>query len=327
MSAPAWISFHIYYNSDPFWLLTEGIRPCVTRARDQGLLGSYFFLRYWENGPHVRLRVKPASADKDALLRDRVQAEMESYISRRPSLIRPPARYMSEYWQAQFIAEYGQEALVAKYGPEGRIPYFENNSVATIRYEPETARYGGELGIAVAERYFEASSDIAMDVLAGPNGNDFNIALAFAVRAFFYFCLIFFDAEERLAFCDAYQGRWRDRDNPNAAAFQRTLSFKFERQRERLRRIYRSCEAVLARSDAASEDCDQRWVRLLIDLREDLAAVGSALSTSDAPAGPLGKFGILLPLYIHMNSNRLGLAIPDEVYVAYLVKRTLIDHA
>ena len=56
---PEWLSFHVFYaaNSNP--ILVEGVTPVIRRLRAEGLIERWFFIRYWLEGPHVRLRVHP----------------------------------------------------------------------------------------------------------------------------------------------------------------------------------------------------------------------------------------------------------------------------
>ena len=56
----SWLGMHIFYGANPRPMLLDCVRPLVDELTTLGLLDSYFFMNYWQEGPHVRLRLKPA---------------------------------------------------------------------------------------------------------------------------------------------------------------------------------------------------------------------------------------------------------------------------
>ncbi len=87
MSTPAaWQSHHIFYTAQSRPLLTECVGPLVRRLRERGLVHRYFFINYWLEGPHVRLRIQPASdAVSEQVRLETVQA-VTAFLARRPAL-------------------------------------------------------------------------------------------------------------------------------------------------------------------------------------------------------------------------------------------------
>lgn len=60
-SAPgAWQATHVFYAANPRPFLLQCVRPLVAELEADGLIDSYFFINYWLEGPHVRLRLKPS---------------------------------------------------------------------------------------------------------------------------------------------------------------------------------------------------------------------------------------------------------------------------
>lgn len=321
MNNAPWDSLHIFYNSDPYRLLTDCISPLVKTLTERGDLDSYFFIRYWENGPHVRLRFRPTSER----LRDAVTSEitnaLQGFLRQRPSMFKVPSKFMHPAFQKQFIAEYSEEELYQKYGPEGHIPYRPNNSVAAIQYYPEHHRYGGPAGVAVAERYFQKSSDFVLEQLSGPNGSDFGVLLGHAFRFFLYWCQVFLNPEEVPAFCQSYYRAWLGAANVDKKDFEAGIARKFDRQRQSLHGALTHCTHVT--QDPNGESIDHRWVRELASIKRDVDALDLSLTEpaiSDT-ISQVGRYHYLLPSYIHMHNNRLGLAVSDEPYVAYLALR------
>ena len=63
-----WISAHVFYSDGLDRLLTEAVRPLVGELIAARLVRAYFYLRYWDGGPHLRLRVLPARLQTRAAL-------------------------------------------------------------------------------------------------------------------------------------------------------------------------------------------------------------------------------------------------------------------
>lgn len=323
---PTWLSFHIHYNSDPFWLITETIEPLIARLLEEKLLANYFFIRYWEKGPHIRLRLMPTrAADAPALLQA-VRTPVEQFMARRPSIFKFP-KYMGPRYRDLYIEEYSEEALYAKYGETGLIPFEKNNSIQLADYEPEYARYGGPLGTDIAQAYFEDSSTIAFQLLSGQNGHDFRIVLGQAFRFFVYVCLIFLEASERAGFAAAYQRQWAQFGGKRSPSTRSEFDYKYARQRDFLDQALQGCEDVIA-GRTEPTPIDAAWVAALRRLQGSLAAAEASgdIVVPEERGGLPAYIRYLLPSYIHMHDNRLGLAISDEVYLAFLVSQALENH-
>ena len=56
-----WISLHIHRRGGMDHLLMGGVSPLIEHLRREGVLARWFFLRYWDGGPHLRLRLLPNS--------------------------------------------------------------------------------------------------------------------------------------------------------------------------------------------------------------------------------------------------------------------------
>lgn len=144
-----WSSLHAFYHSDRRGtdrLLLDGVRPLIDRLLADRLVESWFFIRYWEGGPHIRLRLRGA----DARTVDLVAEELRRYLTDHPasqSLPDPGAFY------ASFTAEPDAAS---------RYAWISSGEVQPREYVPETDRYGGPDGLAISEELFQASSRVAM---------------------------------------------------------------------------------------------------------------------------------------------------------------------
>ena len=90
----------------------------------------WYFLRYWETGPHLRVRVRNAQNV------DKIQRQLEELI------------------EAQDFAQQQSE-------PD----WLPHGNVREVEYVPETERYGGPQALPIAEEVFCHSTEVAVAVL------------------------------------------------------------------------------------------------------------------------------------------------------------------
>jgi len=141
--ADQWWFVRIYTRGfdggDP--LIGDLLPPIIAEARARGIR-RWFYIRYLdEGGPHVRLRVLGRRPVLDHLQRvhHELEADLGDLLSARPA-------------EHCFIAPVDRRA-------------YEGRSATGVRasiYEPEVAKYGGPVGLGLAEELFEFSSDLGL---------------------------------------------------------------------------------------------------------------------------------------------------------------------
>ncbi|QQQ73380.1 thiopeptide-type bacteriocin biosynthesis protein [Saccharothrix sp. 6-C] len=120
--------------------IADALAPAMAAHRADGGLADWFYLRYWQTGPHLRVRVKDARVDLAAQLRDLVAA-------------------------ADFpVVEPDPDAFYTSIGaaPGAWLPH---GDVRPVEYEPEVRRYGGPELLPLAEDVFCRSTEVAAAVL------------------------------------------------------------------------------------------------------------------------------------------------------------------
>lgn len=134
-----WLSAHIFYTGHPHLLLNDLVSPLLEHTGY-----SAFFIRYWENGPHIRLRMQ---VEDDEINRVKILLadHCSSFFARYPALHRHDA--------LQFIP-----------------------------YQPEVQRYGNAQSLPWAERQFMASSVYVLQHLRNTPSWDDSVALPHAIR-------------------------------------------------------------------------------------------------------------------------------------------------
>ncbi|MCX5197392.1 thiopeptide-type bacteriocin biosynthesis protein [Streptomyces sp. NBC_00249] len=128
----AWHSHHLFLHStteDTDAFLRDEAAPLLDGLVASGDATRWFFIRYAEDGPHVRIRVRGLSPRAAAELPDQLARSAKEV----PSVPGPWPSYHGE--------------------------------VRAVPYEPETDRYGGPAALPVAEEVFAASSRAALDAL------------------------------------------------------------------------------------------------------------------------------------------------------------------
>src|SRR5687767_9461651 len=136
-----WLSAHIFYAGSAELLLRRLVQPCIEEAGT--LLHAtcpWFFIRYSEGGPHIRLRLQVL--DKNLP----VMKELLEKHANRFFLAHP----------------FSQETALLQYIP----------------YVPEIIRYGNAETIAYAENQFCISSRYSLQSMVNRQSWDIEMALA-----------------------------------------------------------------------------------------------------------------------------------------------------
>jgi thiopeptide-type bacteriocin biosynthesis protein len=326
-----WISLHVFYaaNSNP--VLVHCIGPLVAELRERGLLSKWFFIRYWLEGPHTRIRLLPApDADPDEVRRI-AEATIAAYLKRRPALYEEDRNNSDDLYKNMFLAEYSQERWDELYGPDGAMTFRDNNSVAEIPYERELSRYGGPVGMALAESHFERSSDHVLSLLASTNVHVRTVLLGQAAQLTMTLCLTFLPDEAAIAqFLVRYRTMWETSYQEPSDSQHEKFDRSYDRMSERFVQRLRQLRAVVRGEQQAATPAEQSWLAHCADLRDEVlrcAAAGQLIFRDGVVTDPEAVLAIVLSSYVHMTNNRLGISILDEIYLSYVIVKGLAELA
>jgi hypothetical protein len=329
-----WIGTHVFYGREQSVLLLECIAPALAELARDHAIHRYFFVRYWEGGPHVRLRVEPAEGAEQRV-KELLESRIQAFLVSKPVFFDLPEG--SQVWaRRNFILEYGEQELYRKYGPEGIITTYPENTLHHFDYEPEVDRYGGPAGMEVSERHFHLSSEMVLDRLTWDNMHIKGVRLAQTITIMVAFASAFLGTEVSVArFFKEYARFWYVRFLGGTApdldvdVMPRT-ELALPKVSDRIRRMI--CD-VGAGSMRALTRKDLEWAEHARKLREELTrlirdgrlAVSTQYMDASAPgiSDELKHLLALLFSYIHMTNNRLGVALTEEISTAYLIYRTL----
>jgi len=147
-----WRAWHIFMESYQSLdrLLGQAIRPEIARLISHSAISCWFFLRYWENGPHIRIRLRDIDDVAFGSLGDRLRVAAAAIVTDMPTSSRHiDAGTRFDGWHLD----------------PSILPAFDPGSVHEIMYEPEWRRYGGVEGLSVNEEWFALSSRLALQII------------------------------------------------------------------------------------------------------------------------------------------------------------------
>lgn len=312
-----WHSLHVHYHDPQDDLLVDCIGPLVASCRT-GSPPSWFFLRYWKHGPHVRLRLRLEPAEATETLRA-LQDGIREHLARCPSTSMPRPDRLRDV--IRVLARLQGEA-------DDVQEIVSDNTIRLQPYEPEYGKYGGELGVRLAETVFESSSVIVLDVLdrirrtpARRLSAGFTMMLA-ALRGAGL-------TEPAMAeFLAMYCRFWFRYVSPEVAGAwsaglieqQRVLSpYAAAVLSDRLPAGSPAGDALTGWSVAVGAAMER------IDAADGDVLAGVTMLGSRSPARRRRDFVLLN--YVHTHNNRLGISPAHEAYLAYLAHHVVCQLA
>jgi hypothetical protein len=334
-----WQAIHVHYTGDSSPMLTECVAPLVASLRERGLIERYFFINYWLEGPHVRLRLKPVNRGATATVVAEAEAAVRAFLDRLPALWEAESEFLLDLYEDMFRMEYSEEERIRRYGTDGRMPLRENNTYRFIPYEPEYDRYGGTEGVALAEWHFEHSSDLVLGMLGLANVHLRTVRLGLAAQLMMIMASALLDGLDEVAeFLDRYHHYWRNTFQLTALADEARFDVNYADMAEGLcARFAEIHGAVSARRPDRLTNFRRVWAEHCIELRDRVsdharrAGLVFPVEYGSSVRAPLTDTGaalkILLSPYLHMTNNRLGVTLSDEAYLSYLLNRVLVEQS
>lgn len=324
----SWLGAFLYYAEPWEQFLVEAVKPFVESILDAGLAEQFFFIRYWERGPHIRLRFKGDKVFLEKELKPKLNSHFLNYFGANPS----PQIELD--WVHKLPSEQS---------------WFPNNSIQYIPYEPEIERYGGPTGILIAERQFQFSSRIVLDVIEECDSWSYARALGAGIQLHLIFAhALGMDLSETTAFYSRLFENWfgwglghvdyekkvsgkkiKQRRQETLKAF----AEQFELQKSQLIPFHRTLWNAIDNNMIFEQDWLNHWVQGMECFGETLQQeqkaghliypIGAQLNPKiSIPKNRQLLWSILFSC-VHMTNNRLGVLNRDEAYLGYLIKESL----
>lgn len=307
-TAEDWRAWHIFFQSIDTLdrMLAEGLLPEV-RNLDSGV--EFFFLRYWENGPHIRARFRGLDDEQFLALGDRLRLSAESIIATTPSVVEqtPPMGHPTASWQNN-----------------PRMVRFTPGRTVEIMYEPEFRRYGGRHGLSVNEHLFDASSRLALVIIertmAAPERRT-SIALTLTATAI---AQVVTDRDQWTEFLQGMKEQWRSYLS-DAAAVEEQAQRSFSAASDDLRAMV--SVSWLPSSAFKPQPLAERWGQILAPHFAEMRALAAdhllvhpltGIPTEGPDELEAALQNIMLS-QIHMMNNRLGIVPQQEFLFASIL--------
>lgn len=184
-----WISLHIFYHdfSRLDFLLNNLIYPLKSKYLQDS---QYFFLRYWEGGPHIRLRATDDNLQVDAIIQ-----HIEEFLSKYPDV--------SGLTKNDF---YGQRMNLEREDIK-KYKWYENNSIKVIPYHIENDNFT-KSNAEMIHVLFHFSSEFCLDLLSQLHDKEKKIQAAIYFTLIFISYLMDFKHEQILDFSYNHSKSW-----------------------------------------------------------------------------------------------------------------------
>jgi len=295
-TAPEWLSRQLHFDGALYGeqadrVLLSVVDPFIRRARAERLLTNWFFIRFGEAGTHIRLRVL-AAPEKTELL----DAALSLIID--------------------------DECAAASAFASRRLV-----DVRRDQYLPELERYGGEHAMRLSEEIFNCCSEAALDQLRKLNPTDQSARLAKALLSQLVLLHAFAGSREAARIV---AGLYSTNCIRSSAATPRTeireaFESGFEKQETFLSGVVHDVWNRLEIGESLLAELDTLRHRLL-DLSGRLYALceaGKVAYRGYTVTSPQMCVRTIVPSYIHMMNNRLGVSVIEEAFLAHVAARSL----
>ncbi|MER5636432.1 thiopeptide-type bacteriocin biosynthesis protein [Kitasatospora sp. NPDC002227] len=300
--APEWESLHVFAHGDRSTAdhLYLAAAEEGRRAVGAGLASGWFALRYWEGGPHIRLRLRDTAPG----LADEVAQRLAVRAGTLPGTEPFPAFPLQN---GGFRPGNRRTAEAIGWQPTG--------TVLRPGYRPETARYGGPEAMPLGEDMFQYSSELAAEALPAVLAGASRAGTALALLAGQVAGLLDAGFDEttvgtslrRYALASAARPGAPRVDVPAARA---RAAHEYEQQPEQFRAAVARLRAAAQRSAGPAVGLPGRWAAAVHDYARRLQALGG-----DPWPALTGQW--------HMLANRLGSSVADESFLTWLAGLTL----
>lgn len=329
-----WQAIHIFYGAVRLSMLTESIKPLIAELRRDGLLSSWFFINYWVEGTHLRLRLQPSSDAATEAVLTRAEAAIDAYLRRRPALFSADPDFLSDVYTKMFDFEFTDEQRATYLDENGRMRLRENNTHSREPYEPEYGKYGGPAGVALAEWHFEHSSDLVVELLRTMNTHIRSIRLGIAAQLMMVTAAAFeSDAQACADFFEGYHAFWRRAFDTDGDVTDEDYDAAYAKTGPGISQRFAAIREAFAQGAAGSlPGVLGSWAEHCLELRARIDTLASDSSlifeswddTTDLVItdGTAAARRLLLP-YLHMTNNRLGMTLTDEAFLGRILTRAL----
>ncbi|USX56355.1 lantibiotic dehydratase C-terminal domain-containing protein [Lentzea sp. HUAS12] len=152
MNDTSWVCLHVHLSHRQDDYLRDVVRPLFQSMMDGELVDRCFFLRYWQEGPHIRVRLHPRISADRARIRHALLENSSDWLREGPAAPEIDERSWLDAVRPWAAAE----------GERDVLPPLPHGSLVESTYRPEHDRYGRGAVLEAVERHFTDSSRLAL---------------------------------------------------------------------------------------------------------------------------------------------------------------------
>jgi len=286
-----WLAVYLFYPGDLDLMLSRLVTPFIQDFFPEPAQDNYyFFIRYWENGSHIRLRMN-ADPAMHKILSKELKERANSFFFQYPDL--------------------------SEASSLNKKNLFVNHYIRFTAYEPETERYGDQRSLPWAEVHFFKSSAFILNWINTKKPGASVLIQALQLHLILLFALRN-EIPRLIHICTFFIEGWLPRlyQQQEDAAGQKTQWFKefeisFSRNKEFILPASKDFWDDLA-AGTANENV-QELLNVNIQLLQNYQSAGFE---------EIKLTGIITSM-LHMNNNRLGISNYEEAYGMYCTLQCL----
>ncbi|MCP3930500.1 MAG: hypothetical protein GY705_15515 [Bacteroidetes bacterium] len=313
---------YLYYNEPWEGFLVHAIKSFTDIVTKTGVADSFYFIRYWERGPHIRLIFRGEPEVIDQILKPNIEEHFNNFFDDRPSFILLPT------YPKNFPEKY-------KWLPNNTLLY--ENDESTIQ------KFGEGPLLDFVEKQYCASSILVLKKLA-QNPNSWTQAKSFELAFKMHFSLMDcmgMDASDSALLFEHLLNNWSKNNTYSPSLISknghaRRSANKLEKQLDTLYNLQK--KEILLRIEKLSDELEdvtlcldedfQEWRHQMNMLSESIQNKELQLAINKLFNSPLNEseqshcFKICSE-FIHWTNNRLGIFNFDEAYLYYALRESM----
>ncbi len=300
-----WLSAHIYFNGNIYEpgcdkVILDIVAPFISICKKQDLFEKYFFIRYSEFGSHVRLRFYSKQTYLD-IIKQMLDKNISGYSD--------------------------QDILVLPLNLDQHI--ISNSPLFWTSYEPELNRYGGTEAIRIAEEFFYYSSETAVKLIKKIPDGEYSSRLGKGLLSMVILLYTFIkDRNRAMDFIENYGNNYLKVLAGNEEikkSYTEAFNNGFDIQSQTLIGYTNIIWQSLQDKNSLSEDLDEyrKYLTKISEKLKNLSLNGNVYKNNNVILDWQNCIKMIIPSYIHMMNNRLGISIKDESYLSYLIAKSL----
>lgn len=286
-----WFAAYLFYPGELDLMLKELVAPFIREYfPDENTDASYFFIRYWENGSHIRLRIN-------------VELSLQEGMAK--ALEKRAKEFFLQYPATGELSTSHTTTLSAGYGIQFSV------------YEPEIARYGNQQSLPWAELHFFKSSSFILDWICTKKPGASALLVALQLQLILLLATGW-EIARLIAVCHFFIDGWLPRlyisgedEAVQKIFWLKEFEISFNRTKEIILPASKDFWGHVTTGTATTKVQDLLKANILVLQNYQQADFKET------------KYTEIITSLIHMNNNRLGISNHEEAYGMYCTLQCL----